>query len=110
MAGASLGGADEADIELIRKAGSPLGKAFQIRDDILDITGDEKTLGKSVGQDEKNQKSTYASIHGIEESEKTVKGLTDEACGYIKQLSGVKNEEEREFVIELFGSLTERNN
>lgn len=110
MAGASLGGADEADIELIRRAGSALGKAFQIRDDILDITGDEKTLGKSVGQDEKNQKSTYASIHGIDESEEAVKALTDEACGYIKQLSGVKSEEEREFIIELFGSLTERNN
>ncbi|MGN0241364.1 MAG: polyprenyl synthetase family protein [Candidatus Weimeria sp.] len=110
MAGAALGGADENELELIRKAGSALGKAFQIRDDILDITGDEKTLGKSVGQDEKNQKSTYASIHGIEESEKTVKSLTDEACGYITRLTGVKDEKERDGVLELFGSLTERNN
>ena len=110
MAGASIGGAAEADIELIQKVGSALGRAFQIRDDILDIIGDEKTLGKSTGQDQKNQKSTYASIHGIEESEKTVKSLTDEACVYIKQLSGVKNEGEREAVLELFGSLTERNN
>ena len=108
MAGATLGGAESSDIELIRKAGSALGRAFQIRDDILDITGDEKTLGKSIGQDEKNGKSTYASIHGIEESEKTVKSLTDQACVYIRELTGVKDEEERESVLELFGTLTER--
>ncbi|MDD6550208.1 MAG: polyprenyl synthetase family protein [Lachnospiraceae bacterium] len=109
MSGAYLGGAESEDIDLIRRAGSALGRAFQIRDDILDITGDEKTLGKSVGQDAKNGKSTYASIHGIEESEKTVKSLTDEACGYICKLSGVRDEEERKFVLELFGTLTERN-
>lgn len=108
MAGAFLGDATAGDVELIRRAGSALGKAFQIRDDILDITGDEKTLGKSVGQDSKNGKSTYASIHGIEDSEEKVASLTDEARGYIEGLTGVVNEGERKFVLELFNALVER--
>jgi len=109
MAGAMIGEASDADIELIEKAGSALGRAFQIRDDILDMVGDEKTLGKSTGQDARNGKSTYASVHGIEESEKAVKELTGEASDHIRALSGVKDQKEREFVLELFGTLTERN-
>ena len=110
MVGATLGGAEQDDLILIRDAGSAIGKAFQIRDDILDIEGDEKTLGKSTGQDAKNGKSTYASIHGIEASEKEVVRLTDEAKSFIDRLEGVVDEEERTFVKELFGALTERNN
>ena len=48
--------------------GEQLGLAFQICDDILDVTGDEETLGKPVGSDEKNQKLTYPALVGLEES------------------------------------------
>ncbi len=56
-----------------------IGLSFQIVDDILDLTGDEETLGKPVGSDEDNEKCTYVSIIGIEESRRVVAQLTEEA-------------------------------
>lgn len=110
MAGAVLGGGEVGDdLSLIGKAGNQIGLAFQIRDDILDIEGDEKVLGKETGQDEKNGKSTFVSIHGIEDSEEVVRDLTEEAKTGIANLTNVKNEEERQFVMDLFDRLTERN-
>ncbi|MCH5194227.1 MAG: polyprenyl synthetase family protein [Oscillospiraceae bacterium] len=71
-----------ADSEIIRQAGSyaeKLGLAFQIIDDILDITGDEKLLGKPIGSDAKEGKVTYASLAGTERSQKAASDLTNEA-------------------------------
>ena len=51
-----------------------MGLAFQIKDDLLDIEGDEAKIGKPVGSDIKNQKSTYSSIYGIEKSEENGDG------------------------------------
>ena len=56
-----------------------IGLAFQIVDDMLDILADEKTLGKPVGSDEKNKKSTYVSLLGLEECQKRSEALTEEA-------------------------------
>ena len=65
MIGAILGGASSEDVSRMEKAGSCVGIAFQIQDDILDIEGNEEELGKPVGSDERNNKSTYVSIrHG----------------------------------------------
>ncbi len=56
-----------------------LGTAFQIRDDILDVIGDASLLGKPIGSDDKNQKSTYVSLVGIEQAKKDVENFTDKA-------------------------------
>ncbi|MGN0522446.1 MAG: polyprenyl synthetase family protein [Eubacterium sp.] len=79
-----------------------LGIAFQIQDDILDITGSEEKLGKPVGSDLQNNKSTYASVAGIEKAKRDVALLTEKA---IKQLDAFEN---NEFLIALSKSLINR--
>ncbi len=69
-AGALIGGATEGQYSVLSNYGKNIGLAFQIVDDILDVTGDEKKLGKKVGSDQDNNKATYPSIHGIEASKK----------------------------------------
>lgn len=68
--GAILAGASKETQEAIAKYGEYLGIAFQIIDDVLDIIGDSKALGKNTGSDEKKQKSTWPSLIGLEESKK----------------------------------------
>ncbi len=64
--GGYLGNADPDTFSALQDFGTGLGLAFQIRDDILDVTGDENTLGKPVGSDAGNSKSTFVSHYGIE--------------------------------------------
>lgn len=78
-AGAILAGIDEDRLESLTKYAENIGLAFQIVDDILDIEGDEKLLGKRVGSDLDNDKSTYPSLLGIDASKKTVENLIEEA-------------------------------
>lgn len=75
-------------IKIACEYGENLGLAFQIVDDILDVIGDEKTLGKPIGSDEKNDKSTYVSIYGIEESKKYVNKLTEQSISALNRLDG----------------------
>lgn len=70
LSGASLMGAKETAKDYIKKYGTNIGIAFQIIDDVLDIVGDSKLLGKNTGSDEANQKSTWPSLIGIDESRK----------------------------------------
>ena len=65
-AGAMLAGAGEEQLAALTKYGQHLGLAFQVTDDILDITGNEASLGKPIGSDESKHKSTYPSLMGIE--------------------------------------------
>lgn len=88
MIGAILAGAPDKQVSVIEKCGYQIGIAFQIQDDILDVIGDTKVLGKTVGSDEKNQKLTYVTVHGIEDSAKAVKELSEEA---IKTLQSMPN-------------------
>ncbi len=77
--GAILGGADDSQIAMAEKYGKCIGISFQIMDDILDITSTDEELGKPVGSDLENNKTTYVSLFGIEKCRQMVDELTDEA-------------------------------
>lgn len=83
-AGAIIGNATEEQLENITKYAKNIGLSFQIVDDILDIIGDESKLGKKVGSDIENNKSTYPSLIGLEESKKVAYELIEEAKNSIK--------------------------
>jgi len=104
MIGALLGGADEEELAGVERMAKAIGMAFQIQDDILDMVGDEEKLGKPVHSDEKNQKTTYVTLHGLEEASATVKRLSAEAVELAKQMHGT------EFLQELITYLTVREN
>ena len=87
-AGAIMGNACEDDLQNITKYAKNIGLAFQIVDDILDIVGDEKALGKPVGSDIENHKSTYPSLIGLDESKKVATDLIKEAKDSIRKISG----------------------
>lgn len=91
MIGAVLGGADEYEVDKIRRAAYDAGIAFQVQDDILDETGDEATLGKEVGQDARNEKTTYVTLHGMDAAKAYVQQKTDEAEVLIKELFDEEN-------------------
>lgn len=88
--GAVLGGCTAEQETCAYKAASSLGRAFQLRDDILDLIGDEKKLGKPVNSDLKNEKSTYVALEGMEKTEQEVVRLTEEAVLCLEQLPGDK--------------------
>lgn len=88
MIGAIMAGADDDEIAMIEKVGDNTGLAFQIRDDILDVIGDSIKLGKSVGSDEKNDKTTYVKIKGLEESQKDLENLSKEARDIVIGIAG----------------------
>lgn len=87
MIGAVLAGADESDIELLEKIGYLVGIAFQIRDDILDIEGNQEELGKAIGSDEKNHKETYVSLAGMEQAKLDVERFSARAVELTQSLS-----------------------
>jgi len=73
VSGAILGGADEKQIETIKKFGEKFGLAFQIKDDILDVTSTTEIMGKTTGKDENANKSTYVTIFGLKKAEEKLK-------------------------------------
>ena len=77
--GAILGGADEETVKQFGLAGEKIGVAFQIIDDILDVTSTMEELGKPIHSDEKNQKTTYVTLFGIEKSKEIAAKLSEEA-------------------------------
>lgn len=86
-AGAIIGGASEEELEKVTKYGKNIGLSFQIVDDILDITGDEAKLGKPIGSDIENSKSTYPSLLGLEKSRQIARQLIEEGKSSIDGLS-----------------------
>ena len=88
LIGAILAGAKEEELEKIFRIASNVGMAFQIQDDILDETATFEELGKPVHSDEKNEKVTYVTIHGIEASKKAVEHLSKEACSLLETIDG----------------------
>ena len=88
MIGAVLGGASDEEVQKVEKIAHYVGVAFQIQDDILDVTSTEEVLGKPIHSDEKNQKTTYVTLLGIEEAQKKVEELSNEAIHLLHQFTG----------------------
>lgn len=103
MAGAVLAGADEEQTSMIEQAASDIGLAFQIQDDILDVTGNQEVLGKPVGSDAKNEKATYVTYEGLKKAQEDVKRYSKHAVNLLESLV-VKNE----FLIHLVEYLIHR--
>ena len=104
VVGAMLGGANEEQLHDVERVASCVGMAFQIQDDILDLIGEEEKLGKPIHSDEKNKKTTYVTIYGLDRSKQKVKELSDEAVELVKKLNGTQ------FLQELIAYLTVREN
>lgn len=100
MAGGILAGASEKDIELLSIVGENVGIAFQIKDDILDVTSTQEVLGKPIGSDEKNNKTTYVSLVGLKQAEEDVEMYSKLAIDSFDMLSS-KNEFLREIIFSL---------
>ena len=88
LIGAYLAKAKEEDIKKLGRAAECIGLAFQIKDDILDVTGDAEVIGKPVLSDEKNEKTTYVTFEGLEKSEADVERLSNEAIDILKSFDG----------------------
>ena len=91
MIGAVLGGADREQTALVERVASDVGLAFQIQDDILDVTSTREALGKPVGSDEKNEKKTYVTLRGLEAARKQVEDYSKRAEAALGSLP-VRNE------------------
>jgi len=100
MIGAALSGASGEEVKQIETIASDIGLAFQIQDDILDVTGTAGILGKPVKSDEKNLKTTYVTLTGLKEAKKEVEMLSNRAIAGLDALSA-RNEFLRELIIQL---------
>ena len=88
VCGSILAGADEEELKYAAEYAEKLGLAFQIIDDILDCTSDEKTLGKPIGSDEKNGKTTYVTLLGIDGAKTEAERLSNEALTALCKIKG----------------------
>ena len=113
MIGAVLGGADEAQTAVVEQAAYEIGIAFQIQDDILDVTSSLEVLGKQVGSDEQNNKTTYVTLKGLETASTEQKELSNRAIerleGLQKDIAAQKNTAlQGDFLLALIRSLITR--
>ena len=103
MIGGILAGCSREQVEILEKSARNLGVAFQIQDDILDVVGDAKILGKPVGSDARNEKTTYVSMYGLEEARKKVSEYTEESIVLLQNFDG-----EKTFLMELMTWMIQR--
>ena len=101
MIGGILAGVSDDDVARLEQSAYDLGIAFQIQDDILDVTSTFEELGKPIGSDEKNHKQTYVTIYGLEHAKAEVKRLSEEAISLLELDSD-------SFLAKLFDSLIYR--
>lgn len=101
--GAILAGASREQVLALEKCGEDLGIAFQIQDDILDVVGDSRELGKPVGSDEENNKQTYVTLYGLEQAQKDVELFSEEAVELLRSFQG-----DHDFLEQLFVTLIHR--
>ena len=105
MIGAVLAGADVKQINDIEKIGYNIGIAFQIQDDILDVTGTFEELGKPIGSDEGNNKVTCVTLMGLKKAKEEVSRLSNEAVALLKEMAC-----DHDFLEKLILDLIHRNN
>ena len=91
LIGAILAGATVKEQNAVLNAATEVGLAFQIKDDILDVTSTLEVLGKAIGSDEKNNKATYVAFEGLDKAKEDVESHTENAVSYMNSLV-VKNE------------------
>ena len=103
MIGAVMAGASEDEVKKMEEVASLVGVAFQIQDDILDVTGSEEELGKPVLSDEKNNKTTYVTLKGLEKAKADEEEIARRAVQLLCSLEG-----DHEFLEELINMLTKR--
>ena len=103
MIGAILAGAAEEAVKAVEKIAYNVGIAFQIQDDILDITSSLEVLGKMTGSDEKNNKVTYVTLNGMEKAKEDVEKLSKEAISLLDSF-----EDKNEFLNQLIEQLITR--
>lgn len=103
MAGGYLAGKDEETIKKLEKIGYLTGFAFQIKDDILDVTSTQEVLGKPVFSDEKNNKTTYVSLYGMDKAQKDVAEMSNQAISLVEEIG------DNEFLVALMEKLIHRN-
>ncbi|MBQ9928908.1 MAG: polyprenyl synthetase family protein [Lachnospiraceae bacterium] len=108
MIGATLAGASDDDVKAMEQVAYNIGIAFQIQDDVLDVTSTTEVLGKPVGSDEKNNKLTYVTLKGLETSKKEVERLSREAIETLTYYVQKKDKDRDTFLIELIESLITR--
>ena len=105
MIGAVLAGADVKQINDIEKIGYNIGTAFQIQDDILDVTGTFEELGKPIGSDEGNNKVTCVTLMGLKKAKEEVSRLSNEAVALLNEMAC-----DHDFLEKLILDLIHRNN
>ncbi len=105
VAGAIAAGASEEDVLIIGEFAQKLGLAFQIQDDILDCIGDESVLGKPIGSDAENEKTTYVTLLGLDEAKKKADEITNDAIALLDKFG-----EKSEFMKKLALYLLDRKN
>jgi len=103
MIGGIMGQANEKEVNLLKKIGDNIGLAFQVQDDLLDLLSTEEVLGKPIGSDKKNNKKTYLSFVGMDQSQKDIKALLKEAKELVLGFKG-----NSELLIELIEFLENR--
>ena len=104
--GAVLAGASDNEIKILEKYADFIGLAFQIKDDILSETGDEKILGKPVGHDSINGKRTFVTVLGVDEAKKWLNEITMKAINVLDDLE----DKDTKFLEELAIFIKDRNN
>ena len=105
MIGAVLAGAGEKEVKTVEEIASLVGLAFQIQDDILDVTSSAEVLGKPVLSDEKNHKTTYVTLKGLEKAREDGREISRRAVELLRSLGG-----DHAFLEELIAMLTDRKN
>lgn len=100
LVGAILAGATKSEQKTVEEVAGGIGLAFQIQDDILDVTSTLEVLGKPIGSDERNQKITYVTYEGLEQAKADVKQISEDAVAKLDTLV-VKNEFLRELLLSL---------
>ena len=103
MIGAVLAGASEEELLAVRNIAADVGLAFQIQDDILDVVSTAEVLGKPVLSDEKNSKTTYVTLEGLDKAKMDVKEISERAVKRLADLSG-----QNPFLVELVEMLVTR--